>query len=240
MPWGWLDLLKTVLAGVTLLVVAVIVLRLLAAPLSALENSLARVGVSPHIFALLLSSLALYAAAALAIVLVIVRPYHLSAASFGYRPVPLARLGVVLLAYPATIITAGVVMALVIQFVLHGHFINPQAQEITGGVTRTTANLLALLLLVSVLAPLVEEAFFRGVLYQLLRKSLPLWAAIVVSAALFAAAHAIPIIFPWLFVTGIALALIFEYSDSLYCSMLLHGLINGVNVIVLVQTLPRH
>jgi membrane protease YdiL (CAAX protease family) len=83
----------------------------------------------------------------------------------------------------------------------------------------------------------VEETVFRGVLYQWLRKSLPVWAAAGISAAIFAAAHAIPTLFPWLFVTGLALAFVFEYGGTLYCSMLLHGLINGVNVAMLIGTL---
>jgi membrane protease YdiL (CAAX protease family) len=239
-PWGWLDLVKTLALGLALLIVAAQVVGLARASLRALEQSLTHAGLSSHVFTLLLNSALVYVAIGAAMVLVIARPYRLSWAAFGYRPVSLARLSVVVLAYPATLIAADLVMALVIHYALHGQFTNPQAQEIAGGVTRTTANLLGLLLLVAVLAPLVEEAFFRGLLYQLLRKRLPVWAAAAISAALFAAAHAIPIIFPWLFVTGLALALIFEYCDSLFASMLLHGLINGGNVVLLFQTLPRH
>lgn len=227
-------------AAVIFFIEAALVNGPLRPPLRALEHNLARGGLSTHVFALLLSSIVAYVAAAIAIALFIARPHGLSWRGLGYRPVPLLRLAIVLPVYPATLITANAMMVLVIKYVFHGNFSNPQAQEIAGGVTRTVPNTIGLLLLVAVLAPLVEETVFRGVLYQWLRKGLPVWGATIISAAIFAAAHAIPLIFPWLFITGIALALVFEYCQSLFASMLLHGLINGVNVLILLATLPKH
>ena len=237
-PWRWPDLLKALAAAVVVFFAAAILVQLGRAPLHALEQDLMHQGLSPHVYQLILSSLVAYVAAVVALALFIVRPYHASWATLGYRSVPALRLAIPLLAYPVTVFVAGDVEAAVVQFALHGHFVNPQAQQIAGGVTRTAANTVGLLLLVAVLAPLVEETVFRGVLYQWLRKSLPVWAAAGISAAIFAAAHAIPTIFPWLFITGLALALVFEYCGTLYCSMLLHAIINGVNVAMLIGTLP--
>ena len=236
-PWRWPDLLKALAAAVVVFFAAAILVQLGRAPLRALEHDLVRQGLSPHVYLLLLNSLIGYVAAVMAIALFIVRPYHASWATLGYRSVPALRFAIPLLAYPVTVFVAGDVEAAVVQLTLHGRFVNPQAQELAGGVTRTAANAVGLLLLVAVLAPLVEETVFRGVLYQWLRKRLPVWAAAGLSAAIFAAAHAIPAIFPWLFVTGFALALVFEYSGTLYCSMLLHAIINGVNVVMLIGTL---
>jgi membrane protease YdiL (CAAX protease family) len=236
-PWRWPDLLKALAAAVVVFFMAAILVQLGRAPLRTLEHDLMRQGLSPHVYLLMLNSLIAYVAAVVALALFIMRPHHASWATLGYRSVPVLRLAIPLLAYPVTVFVAADVEAAVVQFALHGHFVNPQAQEIAGGVTRTAANTVGLLLLVAVLAPLVEETVFRGVLYQWLRKSLPVWAAAGISAAIFAAAHAIPTIFPWLFVTGLALALVFEYGGTLYCSMLLHGLINGVNVAMLIGTL---
>jgi membrane protease YdiL (CAAX protease family) len=236
-PWRWPDLLKALAAAVVVFFAAVIVVRLGSAPLRALEHDLTRQGLSPHVYLLILNALIEYVAAVVAIALFIVRPHHASWATLGYRSVPVLRLAIPLLAYPLTVFVAFDVEAAVLRFALHGPFVNPQAQEITGGVTRSVANTVGLLLLVAVLAPLVEETVFRGVLYQWLRKSLPVWAAAGISAAIFAAAHTIPAIFPWLFVTGLALALVFEYGGTLYCSMLLHAIINGVSVAMLIGTL---
>ena len=236
-PWRWPDLLKALAAAVVVFFMAAILVQLERAPLHALEHDLMRLGLSPHVYLLMRNSLMAYVAAVVALALFIMRPHRASWATLGYRSVPVLRLAIPLLAYPVTVFVAADVEAAVVRFALHGHFVNPQVQQLAGGVTRTAANTAGLLLLVAVLAPLVEETVFRGVLYQWLRKSLPVWAAAGISAAIFAVTHAIPAIFPWLFVTGVALALVFEYSGTLYCSMLLHGLINGVNVAMLIGTL---
>ena len=236
-PWRWPDLLKALAAAVVVFFAAVILVQLGRAPLCALEQYMMHQGLAQHVYLLIPSSLVAYVAAVVALALFIVRPYQASWATLGYRSVPALRFAIPLLAHPVTVFVAGDVDAAVVQLALHGHFVNPQARELAGGVTRTAANTVGLLLLVAVLAPLVEETVFRGVLYQWLRRHLPVWAAAGISAAIFAAAHAIPTIFPWLFVTGIALALVFEYGGTLYCSMLLHGLINGVNVAMLIGTL---
>jgi membrane protease YdiL (CAAX protease family) len=236
-PWRWPDLLKALAAAVVVFFMAATLVQLGRVPLRALEHDLMRRGLSPHVYLLILNSLMSYVAAVVALALFIVRPHHAAWATLGYRSVPVLRLAIPLLAYPVTVFVAADVEAAVVRFALHGRFVNPQTQEIAGGVTRSVANTAGLLLLVAVLAPLVEETVFRGVLYQWLRKSLPVWAAAGISAAIFAAAHAIPTIFPWLFVTGLALALVFEYCGTLYCSMLLHGIINGVNVAMLIGTL---
>ncbi len=244
-PWGWGNLALMLVVGVvTFFLLGRVALPLLRTPIEALAHALARQRLSPHVLGLVLGEVVLYASVAVALVTCVVLPRHASWAALGYRGTPAARLLlVVFVAYPATLVTAGLALTLTSRLLLHGHLVNPQVQAITGGVTRTGPNTLALLLLVAALAPIVEETVFRGVLHQLLRKSLPVWAASILSAAAFATAHlvgqsAIVVILPWLFVTGIALALVFEYCDSLFGSMLLHGLINGVNILVLLRTLP--
>ncbi len=213
--------------------------------LAASGRFLVRQGIAPHVIQLVVGSLVLYGAAAGAIILwlCVVRRYRISWATLGYRPVPVSRLATVVFGlYPATVLVSLVATALTVAFVqrvLHARFSNPQTQEIFGGVRLTAPNLALLLLLVAVVAPLVEETIFRGVLYQQLRDRLPVAAAAIVSAAVFAAAHAIPIIFPVLFVTGIALALTFEYCRGIYGSALLHGLVNGVNILLLAHTLAK-
>ncbi len=247
-PWGWLDLLALVVVGYVLYRAAIEVVRLLVrtparAVLAALGRFLVGQGIAPHVINLVVSSLLLYGIVAGTIVLWlrVVRRYPISWAMLGYRPAPLARFGAVaFLIYPATflasLVTTGLTVVVVRQ-VLHRRFDNPQTQEIFHGVRATTPNIVILLLLVAALAPLVEETVFRGVLYQWLRGKLPVSVAAVISAAIFAAAHQIPVIFPGLFVTGVALALTFEYCHSIYGSALLHGLVNGINILAVMHTL---
>src|SRR3712207_8731603 len=51
-----------------------------------------------------------------------------------------------------------------------------------------------------------------------LHDALPIFVAVVLSAAIFAVAHVIPILLPALFVVGIILALAYELSGSLWLS----------------------
>jgi uncharacterized protein len=77
-----------------------------------------------------------------------------------------------------------------------------------------------------VIAPFCEEIFFRGFVFSgLLRDLSPVW-AVVVSAALFAVAHADPGSFVPLFLIGLALGFLRWRTGSTWASMSLHILNN--------------
>ncbi|NTU85971.1 MAG: CPBP family intramembrane metalloprotease [Chloroflexales bacterium] len=120
---------------------------------------------------------------------------------------------------------------------LVGGFENPQIDALTGGQTISGANLLMLLVLVAGLVPFAEELFFRGMLYPLLRNRLGGILAIILNAAIFAVAHFIPLLMPGLFVVGLCLAFLRERSDSIWPSVCLHALQNGLVIISLSLTL---
>jgi membrane protease YdiL (CAAX protease family) len=87
--------------------------------------------------------------------------------------------------------------------------------------------ILAFLSLV-VVAPFAEEILFRGYLLGKLRKYAPLWLAILITSVLFAVVH-----FQWnvgidVFVLSIVLCLLRVYTGSLWASILLHMIKNGV------------
>ncbi len=90
-------------------------------------------------------------------------------------------------------------------------------------------------LIVSVLiAPVCEEVFFRGFVFPgLLCGMSPAW-AIVLSALIFGVAHADPGSFAVLFFIGLALAFVRWRTDSLWPSILLHMLNNGVAALLIV------
>ncbi|MCL4508618.1 MAG: CPBP family intramembrane metalloprotease [Chloroflexi bacterium] len=94
-------------------------------------------------------------------------------------------------------------------------------------------------LVVSILAPLVEETLFRGVLYQWLHSFAGTPAAVILSAALFGGAHFILLLTPVLFVMGCVLAVTFQVTKSLFASMLLHSVNNTVALLVLLMGLIR-
>lgn len=84
---------------------------------------------------------------------------------------------------------------------------------------------------VSVVAPIVEETFFRGFVYGWMRGHLNVPAAAVLSGCFFALVHFQPVIFIPLAVLGVGLALLYEYSGSLLPGMIVHALFNLVEVI---------
>lgn len=103
-----------------------------------------------------------------------------------------------------------------------------QAQD-TGflQVTSQLEYVLAFLTLV-VMAPVAEEVLFRGYLFGKLRKYASLWVSILITSLLFAIVH-----FQWnvgidVFVLSIVLCLLRVYTGSLWASILLHMLKNGV------------
>ena len=105
-------------------------------------------------------------------------------------------------------------------------------------------GILALALLVTaVAAPLCEEAFFRGMLFRLLRTRGPLWAAVLLSALTFGLAHASPAVslalLPVFTYMGIVLAVTYAWTGSLTNTVLLHALNNAVGTVAVYAALSR-
>ncbi len=90
--------------------------------------------------------------------------------------------------------------------------------------------------LVCLIAPLAEETIFRGFIYGWLRRYLPVLPAVVISAAVFSAAHLVLVLALPLFGVGVILALLYEYSDSLLPGAIVHGLFNLVGIIAILGT----
>jgi uncharacterized protein len=97
------------------------------------------------------------------------------------------------------------------------------------------ATLVALGVMSVFIAPLLEEWFFRGVLFRALRQALgnrtPLASsalAVVVSAVLFALAHGEPLQFAGLAFLGIVLAVLVERTRRLVPSVITHASFNAV------------
>lgn len=115
-----------------------------------------------------------------------------------------------------------------------------------GGISGVGKGTIVLAFVVAALvAPLVEETFFRGVLYQWLRGRLGIAPAVLLSGLLFGAAHlaggigGLWKLIPVLAVMGCFLAVIFQRSRSLFASMLLHGTNNALAIVALLVGLSH-
>ncbi|MBI2438138.1 MAG: CPBP family intramembrane metalloprotease, partial [Lentisphaerae bacterium] len=91
-------------------------------------------------------------------------------------------------------------------------------------------TLAALLGLAMIVAPVAEEALFRGMLLPLIMKRLGAGPAVLLSSALFALVHFhLPSFFP-LFVLAAGLGLAYIYTGSLLVPIVMHALFNGMNL----------
>jgi membrane protease YdiL (CAAX protease family) len=123
----------------------------------------------------------------------------------------------------------------VLSFV-HDVVVNPEQQEIISEFPRTPGGVALFTLLVVVLAPLFEELFFRGFLFQGLANSWGWLRGAVVSGAVFGLAHLQLDIFVPLFALGFLLAWVYHRTGSLWTSIAFHSLFNGISVVAWLLT----
>lgn len=85
---------------------------------------------------------------------------------------------------------------------------------------------------VVVVAPIAEELFFRGVVYNAWEREYGARVAVLGSAALFAAIHASLFLIVPIFVLGVALALVYRSTRSLPATILMHAGFNAITVTI--------
>lgn len=85
-----------------------------------------------------------------------------------------------------------------------------------------------------IMAPLVEETMFRGILYPLLKQQGYRRVALFGTSLLFAAIHMNLLIFFPLFLFALVLVALYEWTDSLVAPMAAHATFNGLNFLLLV------
>jgi membrane protease YdiL (CAAX protease family) len=99
------------------------------------------------------------------------------------------------------------------------------------GADGSTLNLLAVVVLITVIAPLGEELFFRGYFFGALRNWRGVWPAAIATGVIFGLIHfgsaPVGFIVPLAFF-GFGLCLLYHYSGSLYPCIALHALNNSV------------
>ena len=92
---------------------------------------------------------------------------------------------------------------------------------------------IGLFILGGIAVPFAEELLFRGVIYKWLRQSWGLWPGILVSSFLFGIVHVDLSVAVAAFFLGIILALVYEYSRSLWSVVLIHAINNSVKILLL-------
>lgn len=172
--------------------------------------------------------------------ILIVRPYHLQWRQLGLKIVGWQWLAAVPFLY-AVLIFADVLYYRGMVALLGPASTWPR-QLNTATINATQQPLLEALIFISgvVLAPIVEEVLFRGVLYQALRRTMSVSGAALLSSIVFALMHVLwgnAILFVPLVVMGLLLSLLFERCGSLVPGILVHACNNGIILLFSVAAL---
>jgi membrane protease YdiL (CAAX protease family) len=115
----------------------------------------------------------------------------------------------------------------------YGEYIVPdikvqeELRKLFAAIPQTPVNQILLFAAVAVIAPLVEELLFRGLLQKSLSHVLPIWAAIAISALIFASVHIDLYAMPPLLVMGAIFGIIYHVTGSLRVTILLHMVNNA-------------
>lgn len=83
----------------------------------------------------------------------------------------------------------------------------------------------------SVITPIVEEVLYRGLVYRRLRRQIPVWSSVILSAVIFGAMHFNFVQFLYAGLIGLFLAFVLETEKGLYVPILAHATANAVSVL---------
>ncbi len=133
-----------------------------------------------------------------------------------------------------------VVLGVALQFAVnlayapwHVQHLNQPANRLLGGASGLGGALIVGMTLLG--APIMEEVFFRGVIFRGLaglvrapQRGVRMWAAAVVSGLLFALAHGEPVQFAGLAAVGVVLAVLVARTQRLTPSVITHASFNAV------------
>lgn len=208
------DLVRTIVIGFALLLVASLIVGELASATDGRIN-------------VLIASFAAWSFSWLAAIwLVFVRRRGLTFADLGYtfadRRWALMGIGTAFGALPLALVLAGILRPVL------GSESSPILQQAFGSGDFTAIHALTILLYGGFLVPLSEELLFRGLLFRWLRQRLNFWPAAFVSAAVFGIAHGSADKAVITGLLGLPLAYLFEKSRSLAPAILMHQTYNSL------------
>jgi uncharacterized protein len=147
--------------------------------------------------------------------------------TFGLRRFGPAAVGTMAIAFIAYFVLSAI----------YGALVSPPCDKLPDdlGVKESTALAVLAGVFVIGIAPVAEEFFFRGFLFQSLRQSWGVWIAAPASGLIFGAVHFAPDKLVPLAILGTALAYVFHKTRSLWPCILLHALNNTIAFVVLLS-----
>lgn len=149
-------------------------------------------------------------------------------AALGFVPTRLLPVGLALLAWLIALPLIGLAEQAFSAWLDLGDR-NPQfdaiAESIDGPVKLAVAALL-----IGVVVPIAEEAFFRGLIFGWIRSRFGLIAGVLLSSLLFSAVHVFDVVLLPVFLLGMLFAVIYALSKSLWPAIAAHGLHNTMQL----------
>lgn len=148
----------------------------------------------------------------------------------GFGRAALLAVGVVVLAVPLTALFAKA--SAQIMETLNAQPVNQEAVQMAEA-EAPGLNLFALGVIAILIAPLVEELFFRGVIYPTIKQSGCPRLAVYGTSLLFGLSHGNAMIFIPLTLLSLALIWLYEKTNNLLAPILAHSLFNAANFIMI-------
>jgi membrane protease YdiL (CAAX protease family) len=147
--------------------------------------------------------------------------------------------GMGLLLYPAIAIVVGVPLSFLMELLSGERAVTPEQvpSDLSG------AGTVLMVVLAVLVAPVMEELFYRGVLFRSIRDRYGFWVGAVVSGLLFGVAHYVPA--PWqdavllqsvMVFTGLGLAWIYERRGTILAPIAAHMVFNIIGVAIILGT----
>jgi len=118
-----------------------------------------------------------------------------------------------------------------------GNFLGPIYKIYTDEFSKLLTSPVSLVLMTVILAPILEEILFRGIIMKgMIHNQVKPATAIIISAFIFGAVHFNPWQFAGAFLLGLVLGLVYYKTKSLLMSIMLHAFNNLLSVLMMMYS----
>ncbi|WP_282137283.1 CPBP family intramembrane glutamic endopeptidase [Rossellomorea aquimaris] len=218
-PWGWKEFILLMLLEFGLVIGCI---KFVVKPLYSgwLDNELYAGTLMGLTIAIILLS---------GVYLIALRPKQLSWSEVGVKAFNVKDWKIIIIY--SVILLVGAVIIVVLTSFIGNSWENSKTEAMQQNATFFT--ILLAFISAAIISPIYEEIFYRGFLYRWLRTRIGLTGALLLSSLIFTIIH-IPTynVMPVNFFSGILFALAYERTNSIWPSVLIHGLTNGIMVLL--------
>lgn len=218
-PWGWKEFVLLMLLEFALVIGCI---KFVVKPLYSdwLDNELYAGTLMGFTIAIILLS---------GVYLIALRPKKLSWSEVGVKPFAVKDWKVIII-YSGLLFVGAVIIVVLTSFIGNS-WENSKTEAMQQNATFLTIWIA--FISAAIISPIYEEIFYRGFLYRWLRTRIGFSGALLLSSLIFTIIH-IPTynVMPVNFFSGILFALAYERTHSIWPSVLIHGLTNGVMVLL--------